>query len=94
MLSWFLSGLSREVSEGPKCPLIPPHAKLVTWSPISDAVITVAATLTKNFTQNLPTMVTDSIYQLHMTIMHQKKSKTFDFHHVEGYQDPSPWARE
>ena len=31
-------------------------------------------------------MVTDPIYQLHMTIMHQKIFD--DFHHVEGYQDP------
>ena len=36
-------------------------------------------------------MATDPIYQLHMTIMHQK---IFDFHHVEGYKDPLTWARE
>ena len=31
--------------------------------------------------------------QLPMSVIHQKKPKTFYFHHVEGYQDPSTWAR-
>ena len=53
----------------------------------------VAESLVAKIYSKLIQMVTYPIYQLHMTIMHQK-SKTFDFHHIEGYQDPSTWARE
>ena len=31
--------------------------------------------------------------QLPMSVIHQKKPDPLDFHHVEGYQDPTTWAR-
>ena len=65
---------------------------MVPWSPISDAVITVASAITQNFTQNLP-----HGHRPHLPATHDyyapKKSKTLDFHQVKGYQDLSTWAR-
>ena len=49
--------------------------------------------LLKIYTKFIP-MFTDPIYQLQMSIIHQKKSETSDFHHIEGYQNPPTWARE